>query len=75
MPMEKNYYILKMIAACFKDSKFLSTDTPFINDRKVESEISNSALSPPEKQSILQENMVISLLTLAQDFKPWFGPY
>ena len=52
--MEQTYHILKMKLAYFKNIKYLSTNTPFRTYRKVESEIINTTLSPPEKQSILQ---------------------
>ena len=44
--MDQTYNILKMTAACFKISKFLSTNTTFRTDRTVESEIANATLSP-----------------------------
>ena len=53
MSMDQTYHILKMTAAYFKNIKNLSTGTRFRTDRKVESEISNANLSPPEQQSIM----------------------
>ena len=44
-----------MTATYFKNIKYLSTDTPFRTDRKVELEIANETLSPPEQHSILKE--------------------
>ena len=44
-----------MTATYFKNIKYLSTDTLFRTDRKVESEIANETLSLPEQQSILKE--------------------
>ena len=44
-----------MTASYFKNVKFLSTDTPFRTDRKVELEIANATLGKPETLSDLKE--------------------
>ena len=53
--MDQTCDTLKMRATYFKNIKCSSTDTPFRTNRKVESEIANETLSPPEQQSILKE--------------------
>ena len=53
MLIDQNYHILKITAAYFKNNEFLSTETPFRTDRRVESEIDNTNLSLLEKNSNL----------------------
>ena len=48
MSAHQTCHILKMIASYFKNINFLSTDTPFGTYRKVDVEIANSTLGPPE---------------------------
>ena len=56
IPMDQTYHIMKMTTACFKTVKYLSTDTPFLTDHNVKSEIANVTPNKPGQHSTLQVN-------------------
>ena len=74
IPMDQTYHIMKMTTACFKTVKYLSTDTPFLTDRKSNLKFPMLLLTNLGNIPHCRLIMVNSLQTLEQHCALWFRP-